>query len=113
MNFNSIKNLFIIASNPKTTKDEVKSFLKNTIGTEMQEINKTNARGQNKEKNFMLGVYETISTLFRPLSKPDDEQPDAADMYDLESNKYTDQEGKGLKILTPNQIPGRLPISLA
>ena len=113
LNFNSIKNLFIIASNPKTTKDEVKSFLKNTIGTEMQEINKTNARGQNKEKNFMLGVYETISTLFRPLSKPDDEQPDAADMYDLESNKYTDQEGKGLKILTPNQIPGRLQISLA
>ena len=87
--------------------------MKNTIGTEIQEINKTNARGQNKEKNFMLGVYETISTLFRPLSKPDDEQPDAADMYDSESNKYTDQEGKGLKILTPNQIPGRLPISLA
>ena len=27
-NFNSIKNLFIIASNPRTTKDEVKIFLK-------------------------------------------------------------------------------------
>ena len=75
-NFNSIKNLFIIASNPRTTKDEVKIFLKKTIATEMQKINKTNCRGQNKEKYFMLDVYKNISTLFGPLVKLNDEQPD-------------------------------------
>ena len=30
-NFNSIKNLFIIASNPKTAKAEVKYFLKKLL----------------------------------------------------------------------------------
>ena len=83
------------------------------IATEMQEINKTNARGQNKEKNFMLGFYKKISTLFGPLFKPHDEQSDAADMYDLESEKYTDQEEKGLKILTTSQMLSKLSITLA
>ena len=31
-NFSSIKNLFIIANNSKTTKDEVKYFLKKLLG---------------------------------------------------------------------------------
>ena len=34
-------------------------------------------------------------------------------MHDSESEEFTDQEGKGLKILTLNQILIRLPISLA
>ena len=79
----------------------------------MQEINKTNARDQNKEKNFMLGFYKKISTLFGPLFKPHDEQSDAADMYDLESEKYTDQEEEGLKILTTSQMLSKLSITLA
>ena len=79
----------------------------------MQEINKTNARDQNKEKNFMLGFYKKISTLFGPLFKLHDEQSDAADMYDLESEKYTDQEEKGLKILTASQMLSKLSITLA
>ena len=87
--------------------------MKKTIGTEIQEINKTNARGQNKEKNFILGFYKNITTLFGPLFKPHDEQPDAADMYDLESETSTDQEGKGLKILTLSQMLSRLSITLA
>ena len=61
----------------------------------------------------MLGVYKDISTLFGPLFKLDNEKPDAADMYDSESKKSTDQEGKGLKILTPNQMLSRFQISLA
>ena len=60
----------------------------------MQEINKTNARIQNKEKYFMLGVYKNISTLFGPLLELDNEQPDTTDMYDSESNESTDQEGQ-------------------
>ena len=49
-------------------------FLKKTIGMEMQAINETNTRGQNKEKNFMLGVFENISTFFGHLFKPNDKQ---------------------------------------
>ena len=40
----------------------------------MQAINETNTRGQNKEKNFMLGVFENISTFFGHLFKPNDKQ---------------------------------------
>ena len=46
-----------------------------------------------------------------------DEQLDNTDMPDLESEESTaqrrNQQGQGLKILTPNQILSRLPISLA
>ena len=58
----------------------------------MQEINKTNARGQNKQKHFMLGVSKNISTLFGSLFKSNDEQPVAADMYDSEIKESTDQK---------------------
>ena len=61
----------------------------------------------------MLGFYKNISMLFGPLFKPHDEQPDPADMYDLESEKSTDQEGKGLKILTPSHMLSKLSITLA
>ena len=50
-------------------------------------------------------------------SKTDDEQLDTTDISDLESEesaeKRKNQQGKGLKIPTPNQILSRLPISLA
>ena len=46
-----------------------------------------------------------------------DEQPDTTDMPELESEESTAQrrehEGKGLKVLTPQQMHRRLPISLA
>ena len=49
--------------------------------------------------------------------KTDDKQPDMTDMPDLESEESAaqrrNQQGKGLKILTPNQMLSRLPISLA
>ena len=79
----------------------------------MQAINETNTRGQNKEKNLMLDVYKNISTFSGHLFKPNDEQPDAPDMHYSESGNFTDQERKGLKILTLNQILSRLPVSLA
>ena len=47
----------------------------------------------------------------------DDEQPDTTDRPNLESEECAvqrrKQEAKGLKILTPNQVLIRLPISLA
>ena len=49
--------------------------------------------------------------------KKDDEQPDTIDMTDLESEEFDEQrrkqKGQGLKILTPDQMLSRLPISLA
>ena len=49
--------------------------------------------------------------------KKDDEQPDTIDMLDLESEEFDEQrrkqKGQGLKILTPDQVLSRLPISLA
>ena len=51
------------------------------------------------------------------LKKIFDEQPDTTDMPDLESEESTaqgrNQQGQGQKILTPNQMLCRLPISLA
>ena len=46
------------------------------------------------------------------------EQLDTTDMPDLESEESTaeqrrNQQGKGLKLLTPNQMLSRLPITLA
>ena len=50
-------------------------------------------------------------------SKIDDEQRDTTDVPELKSEESTarrrNQQGKGLKILTPNQMLSRLSISLA
>ena len=47
----------------------------------------------------------------------DSEQPDTTDTLDLESEESAEerrnQKRQGLKILTPDQMLGRLPISLA
>ena len=46
-----------------------------------------------------------------------DEQPDTTEIPELESGKFAaqrrNQEGQGLKILTPNQMLSSLPITLA
>ena len=46
-----------------------------------------------------------------------DKQPDTTNMSELESQESAaqrrNQQGQGLKILTPNQMLSRLPISLA
>ena len=51
----------------------------------------------------------------KPNNKKSDEQPDTTDMPELEREESATQkqEGHGLKMLTPNQILSRLPISLA
>ena len=51
------------------------------------------------------------------MEKETDEEMDTTIMYELESEESAaerrNQEGQGLKILTPNQMLRRLPISLA
>ena len=91
--------------------------MKNDIVKEMEQIVKTNPRSQSGKKEILLGVYINIVKVFIPLFKPDDEQRDAADMSELkesdESAAQKEQLAKGLKILTPNQMLSRLPITLA
>ena len=91
--------------------------MKNDIVKEMEQIVKTNPRSQSGKKEILLGVYINIVKVFIPLFKPDDEQRDAADMSELkesdESAAQKEQSAKGLKILTPNQMLSRLPITLA
>ena len=63
-------------------------------------------------KNLSL-LEETIKL----NDKKTDEQPDTTNMSELESEESAkqrrNQQGKGFKILTPNQMLSRLPISLA
>ena len=51
------------------------------------------------------------------MKQKSDKQPDTTDMVGLESEKSAaqrrNQQGKGLKILTSNQMFSRFPISLA
>ena len=58
-----------------------------------------------------------LQELIKPNDKKTDEQPDTMDMPELKSEesaeKRINQQGKGLKILTPNQMLSRLPINLA
>ena len=58
-----------------------------------------------------------LKEIIKPKDKKIDEQPDTTDMPELESEESAEQRrnqtGEGLKILTPNQMHSRLPISLA
>ena len=47
------------------------------------------------------------------VKKPPYEQLDTTDMPELESEEFAEQRGQGLEILTPSQMLGRLPITLA
>ena len=55
--------------------------------------------------------------ILKPSDKKTDEQPDTTNMSELESEESAEerrnQQGKGLKILTPNQMLSRLPTTLA
>ena len=64
----------------------------------------------------MLEILNYLKEIFDG-SVANHEQPDTTDMPELESEESAEQrrnqQGKGLKILTPNQMLSRLSISLA
>ena len=64
-----------------------------------------------REMPSELGNKEELK--FEKRRQKFDEQPDTTDMPDLESEKSADQKWQRLKILTPNQMLSRLPISLS
>ena len=70
-----------------------------------------------KKKKKMVSILSLLKELIKPDYEKTDEQPDTTNMPELESEESAqqrrNQQGKGLKILTPSQILSRLPISLA
>ena len=65
-----------------------------------------------------LAKIVKIWSLLKEIPKPEksDEQPDTTDMPELEEESAAErrnQQGQGLKILTPDQMLSRLPITLA
>ena len=67
-------------------------------------------------KRSQKKMVEALS-LLKEIPKPNDEQPDTTGMSELESEESAAQRrnhpGQGLKILTPDQMLIRLPITLA
>ena len=65
----------------------------------------------------MIKILSLLKEIIKPNDKKTDEQPDTTDMPELEREESAEerrnQQGKGLKILTPSQVLSRLPISLA
>ena len=65
----------------------------------------------------MIENLSLLAEIPKFKDKKADEQPDTTDMPELESEESAEQrrnqQGEGLKILTPNQMLSRLPISLA
>ena len=65
----------------------------------------------------MVEILSSIQELIKPNDKKTDEQSNTTDMPELEREESAEQgknqQGKGLKILTPNQMLSRLPINLA
>ena len=66
---------------------------------------------RNQEK--MANILSLLVEIPKFKDKKLDEQPDTRDMPELESKESAEQIGIWLKILTPNQMLSRLPISLA
>ena len=66
------------------------------------------SRSQEKMVEILLLLKEIPESKDGKLN----EQQDTADMSELESEESAEQKGIGLKMLTPNQMPSRLPISL-
>ena len=83
-----------------------KKLVENNEGKLYLEKSKSDHSDEQKESNITRQKF----------AEQPNEEPDTTDMPELESEKSaaqrTNQQGKGLKILTPNQMLSRLPISL-
>ena len=69
------------------------------------------------DKEKKTKFEDSIAERTKLRKQKSDKQPDTTDIPELESEESAEhtrnQQGKGLKVLTPNQMLSRLPISLA
>ena len=70
-----------------------------------------------RKQEKIVEIMSLLKEIPEPSSKKSDEQTDTTDMPELESEEFEEekrnQQGQGLKILTPDQMLSRLPITLA
>ena len=101
------------------TLDNAESLLKG-VGSEKidkceKDVEKILNRSMlTRSQNKMVKILSQLTEL---VERPPYRQPDTTDIPELESEesaeKRRNQQGKGLKILTANQMLSRIPISLA
>ena len=104
---NQIKVVNIYYMVSKIFTGEAKELVENNEGKLILKKSKSDYSDEQKESN----------TARQKFAKQANEQPDTTDMPELESEESAEQkrnqQGQGLKILTPNQMLSRLPIALA
>ena len=105
LNQTKVANIYFMVSEIFT--GETKKLIENNKGEICLSKSKSDHSDEQKESN----------TARQRFAKQPNEQLDTTDMSDLESEESAaqrrNQPGKGLEILTPNQMLSRLPISLA
>ena len=122
------KKLLEYVINEKINKEEIRKMFNNIA----EDANKLNKLEPIESRKKMLPIFKQLEEVFRGSEtddkaddktdnesandQPDNEQPDTTDMPELESEESAEQrktKGQGLKILTPQKMLSRLPISLA
>ena len=124
---NPVKNYLqnIVSGKFNNGEEARKFYLDNVYGDEQTIKRLDNQTDCNKE---LIEVYDQVRKFFIPPTvvdmnyvptydesddKTGDEQLDTTDISDLESEESAEHKGQGLKILTPQQMLGRMPIFLA
>ena len=91
------------------TREVKEYYSKNIYDKYDRKIRSLNTEASKK----MTDVYQQVRKIFIiPSYDETDEQPEIIDMPE-EAEESAEQEGEGVKILTPQQMLSRLPISLA
>ena len=113
----------ITLKNPKKLLEDVingkinKKKAENMYINIAEDVNKLNKLKSTVSRKNMLPIFKRLKKIDDEVDDETVEEPDTTDMPELESEESAAQrrehEGKGLKILTPPQMPNRLPISLA
>ena len=91
-------------------KKEFKRECNNIVG-DVEAILQKPVLRRSQEK--MAKILSLLAEIPNFKDKKLDEQPDTTDMPELKSEESAEQKGIGIKILTPNQMLSRLPISLS
>ena len=108
-----------IATEKITSKDDVEKNVLGKITGDKKLLQKRIKSYSSKDRKKLSEVIDQAEYVIFGLIPPikEGEQPDTTDMPELESEKSAaqkrEQEGQGLKILTPEQMLSRLIISLA
>ena len=106
-NFIYMKELIKNITNNKITKNNTI----NRVKVESSYIDEIKILKGNANTTTIINFNRDLIQLFGPDYF--DKQTETTDMPDLECEESSEQEGQGLKILTPNQMLSRQPITLA